>query len=69
MPYGVALAVWQAVTLGLYVLAIHEIIRSSFRGAPATSGMTSLWLLLALAYRAVLINIGHGQNGSSPPPC
>ena len=25
MPYGVALAVWQAVTLGLYVLAIHEI--------------------------------------------
>ena len=63
MPYGVALAVWQAVTLGLYVLAIHEIIRSSFRGAPATSGMTSLWLLLALAFPAVLINIGHGQNG------
>jgi len=25
--------------------------------------MTSLWLLLALAFPAVLINVGHGQNG------
>jgi alpha-1,2-mannosyltransferase len=33
MPYGLALFVWQAVTLGLYLLAIRAIL-SSFRGAP-----------------------------------
>ena len=95
MPYGLALAVWQAVTLGLYLLTMRAIVDSSFRrpqsGSPesitpepkervsrnrlwtrwlwipdsryAASGMTSLWLLLALAFPSVLINIGHGQNG------
>src|SRR5208282_4425760 len=107
MPYGVALAVWQAVTLGLYLLTIRAILSWSFRGPPtgpafgrpddrlrgspesitaesgepapnfaprtqglwipdsryAASGMTSLWLLVALAFPAVLVNIGHGQNG------
>jgi alpha-1,2-mannosyltransferase len=107
MPYGLALFVWQAVTLGLYLLAIRTIL-SSFRGAPtgparsgrpddrlranpesittglqgqapnsslwrrwlwipdsryAASGMTADWLLLALAFPAVLINVGHGHNG------
>jgi hypothetical protein len=107
MPYGLALFVWQAVTLGLYLLAIRAIL-SSFRGAPtgparsgrpndrlrvnpesivtgppgrapnsslwrrwlwipdsryAASGMTVDWLLLALAFPAVLINVGHGHNG------
>ncbi|MGA8498332.1 MAG: glycosyltransferase family 87 protein [Xanthobacteraceae bacterium] len=107
MPYGLALFVWQAVTLGLYLLAIRAIL-SSFRGAPtgparsgrpddrlsanpesittglqgqapttgfwrrwllipdsryAASGMTADWLLLALAFPAVLINVGHGHNG------
>ena len=32
MPYGLALFVWQAVTLGLYLLAIRAILVSSFRG-------------------------------------
>jgi len=95
MPYGLALAVWQAVTLGLYLLTIRAIVAWSFRGrrsrspesiipapeglAPsvdlqksgvwipgsrfAASGMTAEWLLLALAFPAVLINVGHGQNG------
>jgi alpha-1,2-mannosyltransferase len=95
MPYGLALAVWQTVTLGLYLLAIRAIVWSSFRGprsgspesiitntaerSPsrtswmqglwvpdsryAASGMTVLWLLLALGFPSVLINIGHGQNG------
>src|SRR6202049_1429545 len=92
MPYGLALFVWQAITLGLYLLAIKAIV-SSFRGArsanpesiatglqgqtPKTSfwrrwlwipalardarsaGMTMDWLLLALAFPAVLINVGH----------
>jgi alpha-1,2-mannosyltransferase len=94
MPYGLALFVWQAVTLGLYLLAIRAIL-SSFRGARsanpesitkgppgrapnsslwrrwlwipdsryAASGMTADWLLLALAFPAVLINVGHGHNG------
>jgi hypothetical protein len=107
MPYGLALFVWQAITLGLYLLAIRAIL-SSFRGAPtgparsgrpddrlranpesiatrpqgqapntslwrrwlwipdsryAASGMTADWLLLALAFPAVLINVGHGHNG------
>jgi alpha-1,2-mannosyltransferase len=104
LPYGVALAVWQAVTLGLYLFAMRAIISPSPRvrgegrdeGAsplgsesrrgpltriaelvigPATSGRTRWqfdlspytgrgdWLLLALAFPAVLINLGHGQNG------
>jgi len=94
MPYGLALAVWQAGTLGLYLVAMWGIF-SSLRGprsrspesitpavgelAPysgsqkswlwipdsrfAASGMTADWLLLALAFPAVLINVGHGQNG------
>jgi hypothetical protein len=61
MPYGLALAVWQAVTFGLYLFAIRSILTASFgnRG----SAITADWLLLALAFPAVLINIGHGQNG------
>ena len=61
LPYGVALAVWQAVTLGLYLLVIRAIISPSPR--TAEKGDHFLWLLLALAYPAVLINVGHGQNG------
>ena len=30
MPYGLALAVWQAVTLGLYLLTIRGILRPDF---------------------------------------
>jgi alpha-1,2-mannosyltransferase len=103
MPYGLALSVWQAITLGLYLLAIKAII-SSFapslapspeRGGPAREtrrggvsdpaqsrtptrqlsavglplsggdkeSIGPLWLLLALAFPAVLINVGHGHNG------
>jgi alpha-1,2-mannosyltransferase len=106
MPYGLALAVWQASTFLLYLLTIWAIIKiplerggmarqrprpeeagpmtSSARpGGAATFGRsltsqqpsaldpspsgggiaTAHWLLLAVAYPAVLINIGHGQNG------
>jgi glycosyl transferase family 87 len=62
MPYGLALALWQAVTLGLYLLAIRTILRRSLRGARSPAAAYD-WLLLALAFPAVLINIGHGQNG------
>jgi alpha-1,2-mannosyltransferase len=94
MPYGVALAVWQAVTLGLYLLTIRAILSpprvrgegrdegasppgSESRQRPlalahfvrstspraAGRGDDWLWLLVAVAFPAVLINIGHGQNG------
>ena len=89
MPYGLALAVWQAVTFGLYILTIRAVIGLSFRGAQSANpesiatalprsapskvddsahgtgdaAADPLWLLLAAAFPAVLINIGHGQNG------
>jgi len=68
VPYGIALAVWQAVTLGLYLLTMRAIVRPSLEGEQglstnAASGMTLDWLLLAIAFPAVLINVGHGQNG------
>jgi alpha-1,2-mannosyltransferase len=60
MPYGLALAVWQTVTLGLYLLVIRTITADL---SAANRGDRFLWLLLALAFPSVLINIGHGQNG------
>jgi alpha-1,2-mannosyltransferase len=58
MPYGLALTVWQAATLALYLLTIWMIGSAVSRVA----GRAELFLL-ALAFPAVLINIGHGQNG------
>jgi hypothetical protein len=60
LPYGIALAVWQASTLGLYLLSIGTILRPVRLEAPAMSG---LWLLVVLGFPAVVVNIGHGQNG------
>ena len=60
LSYGLALAVWQAVTLGLYLLMMWAIAAPSPRAAWRGD---YLWLLLAVAFPAVLINIGHGQNG------
>jgi hypothetical protein len=59
MPYGLSLLVWQASTLALYLFAIWTIV-----SAPASrvAGRGD-WLLLAIAFPAVLINVGHGQNG------
>jgi alpha-1,2-mannosyltransferase len=63
MPYGLALFVWQAITLGLYLLAIRAILKAFAPQGGATSSADPLWLLLALAFPAVLINVGHGHNG------
>ncbi len=96
LPYGVALTVWQASTLLLYLLMMWGIasspssrVRGEGRGEAASTlgsdltrsnsprgpltlasldlsphaGRGNSLLLLALAYPAVLINIGHGQNG------
>jgi alpha-1,2-mannosyltransferase len=79
MPYALALALWQGVTLALYAWMMREIAStSSWPGLsrPSTSssqqqdvdarhkaGHDGLWLLLALAFPAVFINLGHGHNG------
>lgn len=47
------------VTLLLYLLAMRAVLG----GAPAGGAPDRLWLLLALAFPAVFINLGHGQNG------
>lgn len=56
LPYLPALAVWQIGTLALYLAAILAILRHS--GLPP-------WRIVvaALAFPAVLVNLGHGQNG------
>lgn len=62
LPYLPALIVWQGATFALYLIAIRAVIRLA---APASSSILSnaMWFLLAAAYPAVLINLGHGQNG------
>ena len=61
MPYALALAVWQGATLLLYLGTISLILRGAPAAARTMEG--SLWILLALAFPAVFINIGHGHNG------
>lgn len=65
MPYLVSLAVWQGVTLIFFLFTIRTIVRSQARACAAADATASdrIVLLLALAYPAVFINIGHGHNG------
>lgn len=51
IPYGWALLLWTAITLPAYLAAVRAIL-------PARDT-----LLLALAFPAVFVNLGHGQNG------
>jgi MFS family permease len=60
MPYWLALIVWQGVTLGLYLLAMHAIVPDEL---PEKIKSDRLWLLLALAFPAVFINLGQAHNG------
>ena len=67
MPYQLALIVWQGVTLALYLLAIRAIVSRFIAPPPAAATLPAsqggIWLLLALAYPAVFVNLGHGHNG------
>ena len=73
MPYKLALLAWQASTLALYLLALRAIVGNSGSGTrlplPEDAGRSRptqpdpLWLILALAFPAVFINLGHGHNG------
>ena len=65
MPYGLALAVWQGVTLLLYLVSTRAILRAfaprSRNGGQLVSD--PLWLVLAIGFPAVFVNFGHGHNG------
>lgn len=61
MPYWLALLVWQGVTLILYLLAIRSIVTSL--ASPATDEAKKKWILLAIAFPAVFINLGQAHNG------
>jgi alpha-1,2-mannosyltransferase len=63
MPYPLALAVWQATTLALYLLALRAILTGSTGTQERPIGHDRLWLLLAVAFPAVFVNLGHGHNG------
>jgi glycosyl transferase family 87 len=59
LPYTFALAIWQAVTFALYLVTVRAILTTSSGAARDDR----LWLLLAIAFPAVFVNIGHGHNG------
>jgi hypothetical protein len=63
MPYQLALAVWQGATLLLYLLMIQAILSVSWPSERREPGHDRMWLLVALGFPAVLVNIGHGHNG------
>jgi hypothetical protein len=58
MPYPLALAVWQGGTLLAFLAAVGAI-----AGGLRQPAAGRLWLLVALAFPAVFVNLGHGQNG------
>lgn len=55
-PYGVAFAIWQSTTLGLYLATIFAVLR------PARLPATPV-LVTTLAFPPAFINFMHGQNG------
>ncbi len=66
IPYALALFVWQFATLLLYLGMIWTVLRTvsvDTGGAPNLLTRDPLWLLLALAFPAVFVNVGHGHNG------
>ena len=58
LPYLSALSLWQGATLALYLAALALLLR---RRPQIAQGR--MWLLLALAFPAVFVNLTHGQNG------
>jgi alpha-1,2-mannosyltransferase len=58
LPYLPALLLWQAVGFALYLLALRLLI-----GKYPALKEGRLWLLLAIAFPAVFVNLTHGQNG------
>jgi hypothetical protein len=60
LPYIPALIVWLGATFLAYLVALRALLHAS----PAPElGRDRLWLLLAVAFPAVFVNLTHGQNG------
>ncbi|HEX3942763.1 MAG TPA: glycosyltransferase family 87 protein [Rhizomicrobium sp.] len=60
LPYIPSLAVWQIATSALYLAALWWLLRT---GPKPQVLNDPRWILLALAFPAVFMNITHGQNG------
>jgi alpha-1,2-mannosyltransferase len=60
LPYPLALAALQGGSLMLYLMVIAAILRQPRQDNRVVA---QLWLPVAAAFPAVLINLGHGQNG------
>jgi hypothetical protein len=60
LPYIPALLVWQLAGLSLYLLALAKLLRA---GPAPSVAKDPLWILLAVAFPAVFVNLIHGQNG------
>ncbi|MDE2133509.1 MAG: DUF2029 domain-containing protein [Alphaproteobacteria bacterium] len=58
LPYLSALILWQAAGLALYAAALGALLRR----APEIA-RDRLWLLCAVGFPAVFVNLTHGQNG------
>jgi alpha-1,2-mannosyltransferase len=58
LPYLPALILWQAATLALYLAALALLLQRWPQIA-----RDRIWLLLALAFPAVFVNLTHGQYG------
>lgn len=58
LPYLAALGLYQLVTLGLYLFAMHMLLRRRANGSADRR-----WLLLAVAFPAAFVNLTHGNNG------
>lgn len=59
LPYIPALFVWQISTLGAYLAAIAALLRKF----PIPAVRSVQWVLPAIAFPAVFVNLTHGQNG------
>jgi len=60
LRYPLALAVWQISTFALYLAVIGGVVGRMRRRGIAIG---RIWLPIAAGFPAVLINLGHGQNG------
>jgi hypothetical protein len=60
LPYLASLFAWQAVTLVLYLVGLWILLRN---GPASELVRDRLWLVLALGFPAVFVNITHGHNG------
>jgi hypothetical protein len=60
LPYGAALVLWLTVTFGFYLAAMAAL-QARFDTAPGSE--RPLFLLLAMAFPGVFVNLTHGQNG------